>query len=277
MDSVAFIVDSTADFPIGWKPPLDLYKLPLRLIVNGKEYRDGIDIDSDRLCELMSQGHSVSTSLPSMEDITRLFKEIKDNYEQIFVLTVSQKLSGTFNAVRMVIENLGLKNFLLLDSKAVSGKIFYILSRLMKDAMEGKRISQQSVAEYGKHCEMFFLLGSLDYLKKGGRIGKLSLLLGKLLHVKPVLKIDREGEVTKAAVGMNQHDAIAKLVALVKSSAEKFSNYLLYGGYGSVRVKGTLEQVLSNFPKCDGLARVGATILAHTGPEVIGVLVGEGF
>lgn len=277
VNGAAFVVDSTADFPFDWNPPLDLYKLPLRVIVDGKEYRDGVDIDSEKLCTLIEKGHNVSTSLPRMEDIVKLFNEIKDKYKQIVVLTVSQKLSGTFNAVRMVIENMNLRNFVLFDSKAVSGKIFYIVSRLMHDVLNGKRVSQQSVVEYARECEMFFLLGSLEHLKKGGRIGKLSLFLGKLLHLKPVLRIDREGEVTKAAIGTSEQDAISKLIKLVKAFVEKFPNYLLYGGYGSVHMKEKLDQILSKLGKCDGTARVGATVLAHTGPEVLGVLVGKAF
>ncbi|HBT39496.1 MAG: DegV family protein [Thermotoga sp. 50_1627] len=277
MDKIAFVVDSTADFPMDWKPPLDLYRLPLRVIVDGREYRDGVDIDPDTLCSLMREHHNVSTSLPSTEDIIKLFEEIKDKYRQIFVLTLSQKLSGTFNAVRMVIQNFNLRNFILLDSKAVSGKIFYIVARLMKDVLNGKRISQQSVIEYGRDCEMFFLLESLEHLKKGGRIGKLSLLLGKLLNLKPVLKINREGEVSKAAVGMSQQDAVAKLVRMVSAFIQKVPNYLLYGGYGSIQMKERLEEILSKLSRCDGVARVGATVLAHTGPEVLGVLVGKAF
>jgi len=277
MDKIAFVVDSTADFPLGWKPPLDLYKLPLRVIIDGKEYRDGVDIDADKLCSLMKEHHSVSTSLPSAEDIIKLFEEIKNKYDQIFVVTLSQKLSGTYNAIRMVIENFNLRNFLLFDSKAVSGKIFYIVARLMKDVLNGKRISQQNVIDYGRECEMFFLLESLEYLKKGGRIGKLSLFLGKLLHLKPVLKINREGEVSKASLGMSQEDAIAKLVNMVASFVEKVPNYVLYGGYGAIHMKEKVEQILAKFKRCDGIARVSATVLAHTGPEVLGVLVGNAF
>ncbi|WP_448524045.1 DegV family protein [Pseudothermotoga sp.] len=277
MDRIAFVVDSTADFPLGWKPPLDLYRLPLRVVVDGKEYRDGVDIDADKLCSLMKEHRSVSTSLPSTEDITKLFEEIKNKHEQIFVVTLSQKLSGTYNAIRMVIENFNLRNFLLFDSKAVSGKIFYIVARLMKDVLNGKRISQQKVIDYGRECEMFFLLESLEHLKKGGRIGKLSLFLGKLLHLKPVLKINREGEVSKASLGMSQEDAIAKLVNMVASFVQKCPDYLLYGGYGAIYMKEKLEQILSKFNRCDGIARVGPTVLAHTGPEVLGVLVGKAF
>lgn len=277
MDKTAFVVDSTADFPTDWKPPLDLYRLPLRVIVDGKEFRDGVDIDVDKLCSLMKEHHNISTSLPSMEDIIKLFEDIKSKYQQIFVVTLSQKLSGTYNAVKMVIENFGLRNFLLFDSKAVSGKIFYIVARLMRDVLNGKRISQQNVIEYGRDCEMLFLLESLEYLKKGGRIGKLSLFLGKLLHLKPVLKINREGEVSKASLAMSQEDAIAKLVNMVTSFVEKVPNYVLYGGYGAIHMKEKLEQILSKFNRCDGIARVGATVLAHTGPEVLGVLVGKAF
>lgn len=277
MNEIAFVVDSTADFPENWSSPIDIYRLPLRVRVGGTEYRDGVDIDADKLCLFMSEGHDVSTSLPSFEDIVSLFRSIQSKYQKVFVLTLSQKLSGTFNAVRMVIENLSLKNFVLLDSKGVSGKIFYVLSRLISDVMNGKNVSQQSVERYGRDCEMFFLLGSLNHLKKGGRVGKLSLLLGKLLHLKPVLRLDRDGEVCKAAIGRNDQDALEKLTKLVKAFTEDFPEYVLYGGYGSMKMKEKLTEILSKFPKCDGIARVGSTVLAHTGPDVLGVLVGKAF
>lgn len=277
MSEFAFVVDSTADFPEGWTPPIDMYKLPLRVRINGVDYKDGVDIDTDKLCSFMNEGHDVSTSLPSFEDIVGLLRGIQNKYRKIFVLTLSQKLSGTYNAVRMAIENLELKNIVLMDSRGVSGKIFYILSRLINDVLKGRNISQQSIDTYGKDCEMFFLLGTLNHLKKGGRVGKLALLLGKLLHLKPVLRLDREGEVCKAAIGRNDRDAFEKLVRLIKAFAEKFPDYVLYGGYGSLKMKERLLELLSKFPKCDGIARVGPTVLAHTGPDVLGVLVGKAF
>ncbi|HEY8542761.1 MAG TPA: DegV family protein [Pseudothermotoga sp.] len=274
--SVAIVVDSSMDYPSEYKWQLPVHILPLRLYVDEREYRDRYDIDERQIYQYMIDGKRVKTALPNVKETAELLSELCKKYGKVIVLTLSQKLSGTFNMIRMVVENFNLnKKVDVYDSRGVSGKIFYVLDKLINDLLNNRKICQEAIDEYSRNSTMFFVLNTLEYLKKGGRIGKLSAFIGKILNIKPILSLDEKGELYKVATARNDKDLVSTMVSLIKDFIGSEKNYVLYGGYGLDSMKDLLQDVISKFNRCDGLARVGPAVAAHAGPEVFGILVGK--
>ncbi|HOJ89150.1 MAG TPA: DegV family protein [Pseudothermotoga sp.] len=275
---VSIVVDSSMDYPRDYKWQLPVFTLPLRLYIDEKEYRDRFDMNEEQIYQYMIEGKKVGTSLPNVKETVELLRSLCKEYGKVIVLTLSQKLSGTFNMVRTVVENFDLsKKVDVYDSKGVSGKIYYVLIRLINDILNGKRVSQEIIDKYSKDSAMFFVLNTLEYLKKGGRIGKLSALIGKMLNIKPILSLNEDGELYKLSSARNEKDLLEKISSLVRNFIGKEKSYLLYGGYGLESMREFLNKILARFDKCDGIARVGPAVTAHAGPEVFGVLVGKPF
>ncbi len=272
----AIVVDSSMDWPRDYKWSMPVYILPLRLYVDEKEYKDRFDISEEQIYKFMIEGKRVSTSLPNLKETAELLLNLCKNHSKVVVLTLSQKLSGTFNMVKTVVENFNLsKKVDVYDSRGVSGKIFYVLNRLIEDLLNNKKITQQTVDQYSRDSTMFFVLNTLEYLKKGGRIGKLSAFVGKILNLKPILSIDEEGQIYKIATAKSENDLVEKMVELIKNFLGKQKKYMLYGGYGIETTRPILEKIINRIGRCNDLARVGPAVTAHAGPEVFGILVGK--
>lgn len=273
---VAIVVDSSMDYPEDYKWQVPVHILPLRLYIDGQEYRDRFDINVDQVYQYMLEGKKIVTSLPNMKETAELLLDLCKKYSKVIVLTLSQKLSGTFNMVKTAVENFDLEDKVdLYDSRGVSGKSFYVLTRLIKDLVNGKSISQKNIDEYNKDAKIFMFLNTLEYLKKGGRIGKLSAFIGKVFNMKPILSLNKDGELYKAKTVRNDKDLVESMVSLIKNFTATMQDYVLYAGYGHETMKRYLDEVLSIFGKCDGVARVGPAVAAHAGPEVFGILVGR--
>ncbi len=269
--NVALVVDSTIDKPENYICPLPLHILPLRIYIDGKEYRDRVDISEDELYEELENGKRVSTSLPSPSDTVNLLQKLSKEFEQIIVLTVSSKLSGTFNMVKMVVEQMNLKKVRVFDTRSVSGKIFHVLQKVVEDLSQGRKITQQKIDEYNKGSLMLFVLNTLEYLKKGGRIGKLSAWLGKFLNIKPILSIDEQGEIYKVSTARSEEQMLEQIVKLVNNFAP--IQRTIYAGYGKKTMEKFVSKLQEKLGHIAGIARIGPTVAAHAGPETFGILV----
>ncbi len=273
---LSIVVDSSMDPPKDYKWQVPVHILPLRLYIDGQEYRDKYDINEEQVYQYILEGKKIVTSLPNMKETAELLLDLSKKYSKVIVLTLSQKLSGTFNMVKSVVENFDLKDKVdLYDSRSVSGKFFYVLTRLTKDLVNGRSISQKNIDEYNKDAKIFMFLNNLEYLKKGGRIGKLSAFIGKVFNMKPIISLNKDGELYKAKIVRNDKDLVQSMVSLAKKFTATMQDYVLYAGYGQENMKRYLDEIISILGKCDGLARVGPAVAVHAGPEIFGILVGK--
>ncbi|HEY8541608.1 MAG TPA: DegV family protein, partial [Pseudothermotoga sp.] len=161
--SVAIVVDSSMDYPSEYKWQLPVHILPLRLYVDEREYRDRYDIDEKQIYQYMIDGKRVKTAMPNVKETAELLTELCKKYSKVIVLTLSQKLSGTFNMIKMVVENFNLnKKVDVYDSRGVSGKIFYVLDKLINDLLNSRKICQETIDEYSRNSTMFFVLNTLE-------------------------------------------------------------------------------------------------------------------
>lgn len=273
---IAIVVDSSMDYPKDYKWQLPVHILPLRLYVDGQEFRDKYDISEEVVYRYILDGKKIVTSLPNMKETAELLSNLCKQYSKVIVLTLSQRLSGTFNMVRTVVENLDLHDKVdVYDSRGVSGKTFYVLTRLISDILSKRNVSQKNVDEYSKDAKMFIFLNTLDYLKQGGRIGKISAFIGKVLNMKPILSLNKDGEMYKVKTVRNDEDLVKSMVSLAKNAIATMQDYVLYAGYGLETMKNYLDRILSYLGRCDGVGRVGPAVSAHAGPEVVGILVGR--
>ncbi len=272
---VAIVADSSVDFPQGYSTEFPIYILPLRVYVDDVEYRDKVDISDQQFYTYALAGKKVGTSMPNAGETTNLLKDLCSEYDHVYIVTISSKLSGTHNMLAMIIDQLGVKNATLLDSKSGSVKSFYFLHRLACDLSKGKKVTPEEAEKYVSESELLFTVMTLDYLEKGGRIGKAKAILGKVLKLKPLLSTDLDGEVHSVA----NYRHISKLIEGAVQRARKFvgsKNHIIIGGYGADSMKQYLDDLLLHFEKSKifGLARIGPAISAHVGPEVFGLVIG---
>ena len=191
---VRIIVDSTAD--VSEKIRGRLTVVPLTVHFGDEEYIDGVTISRQEFYEKLIESDVLpSTSQATPAAFASVFAEVAANSESAVVLTISSKLSGTYQSAMIAAEDYP-DNIFVVDGKSAatgSGILAELALRLADSGMEAKEIADRLTEERENVC-LIALLDTLEYLKRGGRISKAVAFAGGILSIKPVIGL-REGEV----------------------------------------------------------------------------------
>lgn len=195
MTKIALVTDSTSDLNHEEIKKYNIHVLPLKIVYSHREYTDRVDITPDEVYDNMKV-EVPKTSLPSMEEIDRLFEKLKkEGYTHVIAITISTGLSGTFNSVRLVSENHPELTFEIFDSRALSLGAGAIVLECGEMIESGKSFDEiiAELPNLRDKISIYYVLDTLKYLIKGGRIGKVSGSIGEVLNLKPIISINDEG------------------------------------------------------------------------------------
>ncbi len=224
MGKVKVITDSTADIPKQLAKDLDISVIPINVHVAGKCYQDGITISPNEFYrKMLSIEELPTTSQPSPLDIVGAYKKaIYDGAKQIVSLHISSKMSGTYQscvlAKSMVEEEFPDVKIEVIDCKTVTYALGIIAVMVARAAKEGKPFSKLvSLALRIREVELLLAtVDTLDYLHKGGRIGKAKALVGSLLNIKPIISISDDGEIVAIDKARGMKKANQKIFQVLK-------------------------------------------------------------
>ncbi|MEY8000598.1 DegV family protein [Clostridium sp. Mt-5] len=192
MEKIALITDSTSDMP---KDMVDKYNIKIlhyRIIYKDREFIDRINITPKYVYDNLDNEIPTS-SLPSIDEMEKLFKSLQDQgYTHAIVVTLSGGLTGILNGVKLVSENYPKIKTYIYDSKSISmgeGMIVEECGKLIEKGASFNEIVNK-LPSLRKRLHLYFVVGTLEYLKKGGRIGKVAGTIAELLNIKPIVAID---------------------------------------------------------------------------------------
>lgn len=277
---IAIVTDSTCDLIDEVVKEYDIKILPLKVVYSEvEEYRDRVEITPEDIYKRFDKDIP-KTSLPSPEDTIKLFTELEEQgYTHVIVTTISSGLSGTMNMIRNVAEDF--KNMVveIIDSKALTmGLGFPVLEgaeELKKSNDFGKVV--QKIKDTIKNTEVYFIVNTLEYLKKGGRIGKVEGTIGELLNIKPIISIDENGVYYTFKKVRGRKKSIQDIYNLVKEKAsDKVVNIAIGHGNAHKEAYELLEKIkeLKNV-KNTVLTQISPVMVVHTGPGLIGVVISK--
>ena len=196
-ESTAIVLDSTADFPDAPARFPNLRIVPLYVRFGDESLRDYVDITPDRFYErLASSPQLPTTSQPTPADFLAVYEELAPRYERILSLQISSTLSGTFESARTAASMLGGDTVRVIDTRTVSASLALLALGVQRRLERGTTDDEidEFVARYRREHRLLFTVNTLEYLAKGGRIGRAAAFAGTLLNVKPILTIV-DGEV----------------------------------------------------------------------------------
>lgn len=193
---IAILTDSGTDVPKSFAVRHDIFVVPLSINYRERTYLDGVDIDANQVYASLER-EIPTTSLPSGAAISRALTEIRQaGFEQVLVITISGGLSGTLGMFRAIAEQEGAGlDFRFIDTKNIgigAGLTVIRASELIDQGLPIDVIEEQLKAAVNE-TKVFFSLATLEYLAKGGRIGKVAATVGTLLSVKPIISCNAEG------------------------------------------------------------------------------------
>jgi DegV family protein with EDD domain len=270
--AVKVITDSTADLPPEVAEQLGIRVVPLNVHFGEETYKDGITITADEFYRrLVSSPALPTTTQPSVGEFIQVYKELEG--QEVVSIHISAKLSGTINSALQAKEALGAgENIAVVDSKQVSMGLGLIVMEAARAAQQGA--SFREVVEEAERAipqtQFLGLLDTLEYLQKGGRIGKAQAFLGTLLRIKPILSV-RDGEAHPLERVRTRERALDRLVEIVKEYAPLKALAVIHST--TPEEAEALRQRLSPLaPDIDILmGRFGPIVGTHLGPGALGV------
>lgn len=277
MQKIAVITDSACDLSLEILNNNNINLFPLRIIYSNAEFEDKINITSEDVYNKLND-EIPTTSLPSPKSCENVLNTLKkEGYTHIIAIAISSGLSGTFNAFRLILEEYPNFKSYVFDSKIIGfpqGLLALEVSRLIK---EGK--SYETILELlpgiRKNISGYFTLDTLEYLKKGGRIGKIAGAIGKLLHLKPIITVDNHGVYYAHTKVRGRKQSLSKMIEILKSylSESKCRVWVLEGG--CLEDASAFINTLHNFKNIEvmGIVPVGAMVAVHSGPGMMGIAI----
>jgi len=271
------VTDSTSDLNHEEIEKYNVHVLPLKIVYSDREYTDRVDITPDEVYSNMKV-EVPTTSLPSIEEIDRLFVKLKkEGYTHVIAITISTGLSGTYNSVRLVSENHPELKFEIFDSLALSlgaGAIVLECGQMINSGKSFEEIVKE-LPKIRDKIKIYYVLDTLKYLIKGGRIGRVSGSIGELLNLKPIISINKEGIYYTYTKVRGRKQSISKILDIIRETLEekKAKIWVLHGG-AREEAQELYKKVL-NLPNIIelGLSDISPVAGVHTGPGLIGVTI----
>lgn len=278
IEKIAVLADSGSDLNLV-KGDQPLFVLPLRIIIDGKEYVDKKDITLKEVLSKLDES-KISTSLPSPKDITDTFDEIKkQGFTHVICIPISKGLSGTMNIINQIaIDYQGL-DIEIIDTKNISMASGYSsieALEMINNQMSFKDIIQR-INERLTLKKVFFTVDKLLYLKRGGRIGLVAATVAELLKIKPVITCNENGIYYTVKKERGYQRAVNQLIEQVSEFVGGHETYdiTLLNSDSSLDLKIVENQIKSKLPKIRNftVSNITPALAIHTGPEALGIAV----
>ncbi len=279
---VAVVTDSTAYLPEGYAVRHAITVVPLYVLIDGEEHLDGVDVDQGTLVDALRAKRKVTTSMPSPTSFSKAYREALDNGADVVLsVHISSELSGTWGAAVAAADEVnaerGEGSVRVVDSRTTVMGLGFAAVRAADVATRGANGAEVEAAAVSAAAQSrtLFVLETLEHLRRGGRIGAATAVLGTALAMKPLLHID-DGKITPLEKVRTLSRAMTRLADLAVEAAGDQQVQVAVQHLGAYeRAARLAEQLDARIPGLDGcvVAELGAVIGAHTGPGVVGVVV----
>lgn len=276
---IGIISDSACNLSPALQKKLGIPVVPLQINFIGKSYADGVDLSPEQLYSMMEK-ELPKSSLPASGDVWAAFETMKARgYTDVIFITISSGLSGCYNFIRLLAEGYKDLNIVVYDSKILSCGQQSLVLRAKKEIEAGATLYEVLLAldQLRARISSYFVVRTLEYLSKGGRIGKVAGTVGSLLHLNPVISVNSDGVYITAmkTIGFGRAlDAMVKdveakykgkniVVSLVHAANERDARLAL------AKIK-RFANVVESY-----IEPVSPVLGIHTGPGLVGLVCFE--
>ncbi len=283
MAKIRIVTDSTADILIEERQALGIEVIPLKVHFGEETFYDnGKDITHAQFYQKLSESEAMpTTSQPSPADFVEIYKQLKDEPDtQIISVHLAAILSGTYQSAMLakaMLEEEGVSGIHVVDSRSASSGIGLMATMAAKLAAEGKTVDEilTAIEQLRASVKIYFIVDTLEFLSKGGRIGKASAMIGSLLNIKPILTLDDNGQVSPVDKVRGHKKALARIIELLKVDFGNQPVRLMVAHSESLDSAKGLHQLVASELDVEFMnyTNLGPVIGTHTGPGTLAVFV----
>ena len=274
----AIVTDSSCDLSDELLQRYHIHMLSLRIVCQNAEYRDRTEISQDELYSLMER-ELPKTSLPLPEDVSSLYDLLAaDGVTDVVHISISAGLSGTYNMSRMIAEDYDM-NIRLVDSGTLStGLGMMVLAAAQSLEADGDPDLAVEKAKLVRKTQLgMFVIRTLEYLRKGGRIGLVEGVVGSILQLKPIIFVNDDGVYQTLAKARGHKNAIETMIQqAVDRFGESPINLSVVHGRAFEDAQKLLEMLKGRLNIRESfIAPVSPVLAIHTGPGLLGIVANK--
>ena len=274
-ENTAIVLDSTSDYPEAQSRFPNMRVVPLYVRFGEETYRDYVELGPDAFYDkLRSSTVPPATAQPTPQDFLATYESLA-GYERIYSLHLSPKLSGTFQSAELAAHELAGDRVRVVDSQSASLAIAMLAHAIQRRLARGSTDVEIAalVERFHRDIGVVFTVETLEYLQRGGRIGRAAALAGSLLNVRPILAI-QEGEVVAVARVRGRPKALAEFERRFEAATEDKPGLRVAIAHADApEWVGTLSELVWRVrPKAEieFTGTLGAVVGAHAGPGTVG-------
>ncbi|MBC7087218.1 MAG: DegV family protein [Tissierellales bacterium] len=271
--TVKIITDSTAYLSKEYVEKEDITVVPLHYMFDGVEYIEGFKGEFDDYFEKLQNSKSFpTTSQPSVGEFKEAYLKALENYDEIIVIVLSSKLSGTYNSAVAAKELLEDKKITIVDTLSTVAALKFLIEDAVMLKKEGKNADE--IASYLEDkktkLKVLALPDTLEYLKRGGRISPLQANLGNLINIKPIIEL-KDGELTLLEKARGKKNALDRVIELVGDEINRATICQILAYDEALVFKELLEEKHPDLNIKIDIEEIGPVIGSHLGPKTIGI------
>jgi DegV family protein with EDD domain len=274
-ENTAVVLDSTSDYPEAPSRFPNMRFVPLYVRFGDDTYRDYVELGPAEFYEkLRTSPVTPATAQPTPQDFVDAYEELA-SYERIYSLHVSSKVSGTFSSAELAAQEIGGDRIRVVDSLTASLAIAMLSHAIQRRLARGTTDEEIEalIGRFRRDAEVLFTVETLEYLQRGGRIGRAAALAGSLLNVRPILGVD-DGVVVAVSRVRGRPKALAEFERrFVEATTDGPGLRVAIAHADAAEWVGTLSEIVWRVrPKAEieFTASLGAVVGTHAGPGAVG-------
>ncbi len=273
---IKILVDSSSELTKKEAEEKGYLFVPIGVSLGGKEYADGVDLTKDKFYELLTgSGEFPQTSQPSPQAFLELFEQAKRDGDEIVAILLSSALSGTYQSAVLAKQMVDYEGIYLIDSLTATGVI-----QILADYAKGLSEEGKGAAEVAERTDAFkarvhaiAMVDTLEFLQKGGRIGKTAAMIGELARLKPLITLTEDGKVGVIGKAIGKNKAMSFMMKWLEEHPvdEAFPSYSIFTS-GTANCEQFEEKLEKHGIATAGRLQLGAAIGTHIGPNAFGIV-----
>jgi len=268
---IKIITDSTSYLDKKYIEDENIRVVPLNYVFDGEDYKEGLKGEfNDFYSKLQSTDLFPTTSQPAIGDFVAAYEEALKSHDQIVVITLSSKISGTYGSAHVAAEMVDSENIRVVDSLGAAATLRFLVQdavEMSRKGMDAHRIQEELERKKDK-LGIVLTTDTLEYLSRGGRLSSLQAGIGNMLSIKPVIRM-LDGELQLVEKTRGKKKAINRLLACIPEGVDRISLCHVTNTGEAEKLADTLRQT---YPGASvTIDELGPVIGAHLGPKTLGI------
>jgi DegV family protein with EDD domain len=276
MSKIAILTDSSANLSKDFVDHHNIKVVPLKIHWNNTNYEDGVDIAPTEFYNRLAKSTTIpTTSQPPIDEFLQIYKNLAYDYDAIIVPLISSGISGTVSSAMTAASMFSKVPVEVIDTHSTSVGLALVVTAIAQAVADGKNLLEiKNLAEdIVQKLNLFFVVDTLEYLHKGGRIGGASKYFGTAFSIKPILYLNNQGKIDALDRVRTKRKATARLISLAIEKADgKSAQIGIFHANAPDEADQIQEQLISQIDcKQLGIYNLSPVIGAHVGPGTVGI------